>query len=129
MSDVIKLPSKQERIWVCSCGCSTFELLEVGGARCSLCSTDVEGAGTWFGTDPAAGDAAEPPVRDVQGNGSVDFVRRHMQEKAKGDDCALMVLAFEDGSVSVWSPAESDDEKNWAYRRLSDACALIEGSR
>jgi hypothetical protein len=131
MGEVINIRSEEESelIWVCQCGCSTFELLssqELRCANCELMSTFETAAwdNYWDKGEMRADDAA-PRFSDVQGCGSVDFARARLNRIASQSDVALLVVATEDGSVSVWSSDRGEDHLAWAEERIDIAHALL----
>ncbi|MEL6310896.1 MAG: hypothetical protein AAFQ17_00790 [Pseudomonadota bacterium] len=126
---VVSFPTKanEQRIWVCGCGCSTFELLEDGSARCALCAAPVEPhpKGAWWTVPDNAEEASEPPQKDIQGNGSVEFARRRLQQLAQDDDAVMLMVVRSDSSVSLWADAETNEQIEWSRRRLEDADGLL----
>lgn len=130
MSNVVGL-RPDPKIWVCWCGCSTFELLSTGAARCAHCeAVSWEGHDGWFPEIADAGDRSpdEPePVRDVQGNRSVEFARRRIEQLAAEPDVVTLILVKGDGTVSTWSCVEQADQMEWLRGRVDDALGLIAG--
>lgn len=114
-------------IWVCSCGCSTFELCSDASATCAACGNKPDSEeGGWF--TPPDTDAAwegDAPVRDVSGNGSVDFARHQLSEHAKAPDAVLIVVVKEDGTRHTWCSADTDEQVEWAERMLANAARMI----
>lgn len=123
MSEVVDFPGK--RIFVCLCGCSTWELLEDGTTRCAACEKVTLDGGSWFDERPEARECSDPPFRDIQGNGSVDFPRRRVVTLAADDDVALIIVAKHGGHVSVWSMAETADQFAWVRRKMKVATGLL----
>ena len=128
MSEVIPFPAAEHRIWVCDCGCSTFEIYEDGAATCANCGDAVSEDGGWH---RQAGDGewtGGEPVSTVQGNGVVGFASRRLARLAQDDDCALIAIAKTDGSVSVWADAETQDGRLWCVDRLKQISDLVEST-
>lgn len=128
MSEVIPFPAAEHRIWVCDCGCSTFELFDDGTATCANCGDEVSEAGGWH---KRAGDGewvGGDPVSTVQGNGSVAFARRRLARLAQEDDAALIAIAKLDGTVSVWAGAETPEGRLWSIDKLKQIMALVRGA-
>jgi uncharacterized Zn finger protein (UPF0148 family) len=113
-------------IWVCGCGCSTFELLSDGKVRCAMCEdvTEAENGG-WHPPEDAPEWEGEPPVRDLNGNGSVEFARAAMVRYAKAKEATMIIVADEDGSIHAWSAAETDEQIAWVKSKLEQAAQLL----
>lgn len=128
MTNVVELNKPEPMLWVCDCGCSTFELLSDGTARCAGCNASHDGMdGGWL---EKAGDkrtkyAEGDIVADVQGNGSVEFARRRLAKIAADDDVSLLIVAKRDGAVSVWSEAETEAQLKWVKKRIKIGKNLI----
>lgn len=122
----IKRPSV---IWVCGCGCSSFNIREDGEAECCVCSqlADADGQGWYDRTKDAhqRSDDLDGPIDDVSGNGSMEFVRRRVEQLASDKTAVLLVVAREDGSVSTWSIAETEDQVEWVREKLEAATNLV----
>lgn len=127
MADLIGFRAAVERIFVCECGCSTFELWEGGSSRCAACGGGVVDRGSWYLVQPDLSEygGEEGPVGHVQGNGSVDFSRRRVSQIACTDDTAAIVVVAKGGSIHVWAEFETKKQKAWMLRRLGAARALI----
>lgn len=130
MAEILGFPGVQDRIVVCECGCSTFELLEAGGTLCAACGADGLGAVSWYAVKPDGREwVGEEPVRAVQGNGSVEFARRRAVQIATDDEVVLLVSALPSGSVTTWGAIETEDQRAWMLERLDQARAMILGWR
>lgn len=117
----------EPNIWVCVCGCSTFELCSDATATCAACGNkpDPEEGG-WF--TPPETDATwegDAPVRDISGNGSVEFARYQLSSYAAAPDAALIVVVQENGTRHAWANAETDEQVEWAERALAKAAQTI----
>lgn len=127
MGEVVGLPTaKEPRIWVCNCGCSTFDLLETGAARCAACGADqsVDGSG-WSKWTAESRHNEDEAFRDVRGNGSIEFARRRIANMAQDQDAALLVVVKTNGTIQAWSEAETKEQLAWARRKLSQAADLF----
>ncbi len=132
MADVVDFPggASERQIWVCLCGCSTWELNRDGTAQCAGCDGIAEAeTGGWY-EDIAEGPERNPdlpaPVADVQGNGSEEFARRRMARMAEGADVRLLVVARESGAVSLWrADTATVDQLQWMHRRLDEAREML----
>ena len=122
MSNVIALTKPLPRIWVCACGCSTFELFEDGEAKCAICGTQPE-TGGWSVPETKA-EYDGDPIKDVSGNGSVEFARARVRKLASQEDALLLIVASEDG-VTVWSAAETAEQRDWVRERISQAADIV----
>lgn len=125
MAEIISL-KPEPMLWICACGCSTFEILSDGSANCAACCSphDVDGAG-WSSWVAMSDKNEDSTFRDVQGNGSVEFARRRVAQMATDDTAAVVVVARRDGSVSTWSEVETADQAQWVRERLTQAADLI----
>jgi len=114
---------RDPKIWVCDCGCSTFEIMSDGGAKCAACDAphNVDGA-AWS----AQSVKSEPETfRDIQGNGSTDFARRRVASMATDEAASVVVVVRRDGSISTWSEAETQEQSQWVRDGLMQAADLI----
>lgn len=128
MADIVQLHQPQPMTWVCDCGCSTFSLLSDGTAQCAACDADHEGHGSgWLDRSEDRRTAHEEgdTFADVQGNGSIEFARRRLARIAADEDAVLIVVAKKCGRLSVWSVAETEEQAEWAQRKLKQADDLI----
>ncbi len=131
MSDdgVVRLRVGEPRLWVCQCGCSTFELLDTGDARCASCCEVSDGRGEgWYSVIADKGDRSAElgsPTRDVQGNGSVEFARRRLQHLSSGEDVCGIVVMRDDGAVHAWGMIETADHLSWFEKNLEIAGDLV----
>lgn len=112
-------------IWVCRCGCSTWELCEDGSGRCANCNMPSPCAGKWYRIKPDAGDVDAAPYGMVRGNGSVSFARERLKRLSGSEDAAMLIVAMSDGSVSLWCAAETKKQRRWAFRRLKEARGML----
>lgn len=117
---------KPDVIWVCSCGCSTFLLHAHGGATCAACDlTPVAEQGGWTPPDTDAQWDGDDPVRDVQGNASVEFARRRLVQMAGAEDAVAVVVVRGCGTIHAWSCADTAERLAWLKERLEAAHTLI----
>lgn len=126
MADNVFMMLRDPLVWICNCGCSTFELRSDGAAACAACDTpqSVDGAG-WSSWSAQSAKAEPETFRDVQGNGSVEFARRRVAQMATDETAAVVVVVRRDGSISTWSEAETAAQSKWCRRRLKQAADLI----
>lgn len=120
---------EEERVWVCQCGCSTFELVDPGYLQCALCKTHASPDGGWHATGevPAftntwVGDA---PVKTITGNNSTDFAKRLIVQRSMEDDAVAVIVVREGGMIHAWSNVETDAQTEWVHRRMDDAKGLV----
>lgn len=128
MSNVVQLRGPEPMLWVCECGCSTFELMSDGAARCAVCKADHEGLGSgWLdrSTDRRTHHNEDSSFLDIQGNGSIEFARHRLGQLANDPSATLIAVADAAGGVSVWSAAETDQQIEWAQHKLTQAIDLI----
>lgn len=119
----------RELIWVCSCGCSTFELLSSGLIRCPVCQSRAEQPqGGWYAPDPEQlwqGDPETGPIRDISGNGSEEFARALIVSRASRSDAVGIVVMEREGAVRVWTEAETEEQIAWFRDKLEVAHDLV----
>lgn len=127
MSDVVKFPTKAKEpmIWVCNCGCSSFELLSDATARCALCGVISENGG-WHLPDTDAVWEGEHPVREVSGNGDPEFAKRVTTKRALEDDVVLIAVLKEDGLLATWTNVETPEQRDWVDRQLDRVKPMLE---
>ena len=131
MGNITKL-ERPSVIWVCECGCSSFNIREDGEAECCVCSqlADADGQGWYDRTKDGhqRSDDLDGPIEDTSGNGSMEFVRRRVAQLATDETAVLLVVAREDGSVSAWSVAETEDQIDWVSEKLEAAMRLVQSN-
>ncbi|MFY0633673.1 MAG: hypothetical protein JXQ91_07670 [Vannielia sp.] len=132
--NVVNFPDQKDEIWVCGCGCSSFQLNGDGSTECAACGGWCEDNSGWYAeiSDGPELDPSINPISDIQGNGSVDFARRRVRQLAGQEDAALLIVATTDGAVSVWCNAETPEQMAWHFKRLSAAHTCLKelkGSR
>lgn len=133
MGEITDFPTKKEekeekepRVWVCTCGCSTFELLETGETRCGLCATISDHSGGWYSYPSEAEWTEDSPMQDIQGNGSVEFVRELMKRRID-EDAAVVVLVLEkNGRMHAWTAAENPEQHAWSLKELESATGILD---
>jgi hypothetical protein len=125
MSEVIPLrPEKEPLVWVCQCGCSTFELLSTSEVRCPVCSVVSSAEGAWYAPDSDKEWDGEAPIRDISGNGSVEFARHQLIHHAKDDESCAIVVFNIGGSLHTWSMVENREQLEWFKEKLAIAYDL-----
>lgn len=112
-------------IWICQCGCSTFELSNDGSAQCAFCHTTRDEGGGWFRKDHEPEWDGIDPISNVQGNGSVEFAQRVVAKRAHSDDAVLLLVVRKEGTIHTWSDLETKEQVEWVFRRMDDAKELI----
>lgn len=129
MTEIVELRPKTY-IWVCECGCTSFELEDTGAARCALCGIPREPQpedGGWHRTDDDPHWDADrlAPIRHIGANGDPDFVRALTVKRAQQPDVVAVVVLREGGSVHVWCNIETDEQHEWAKRRMEESFPLM----
>jgi len=134
MSNVIPLSTRDMQVWVCKCGCYSFELREDGKAVCNACHAEPnnnDGLGWWRPKqdDDKQVDKNMRPVSSTLSN--VENYSRYRMEHEIVADQTVSWVAYgrDDGSVQTWKkhPQEdgSPDRNRWILRRLKDAARLL----
>lgn len=127
MSEVVSFPQSSPRIWICDCGCSTFNLREDGVAVCAGCMKEHYDQGGWYTPPADAAVFSGEPYADVQGNGSVEFSHRRVAQLAARKDAVAVVVIRDGGQIHAWHDADTDARKKWVRKHLFDAWKLIRG--
>jgi hypothetical protein len=105
---ITEFPKPEKVIWVCTCGCATFELLADGGATCAACDDGWHPSnGAWYVKPDEAPEAVTdtPPVREIYGNNDEDFMRKRMTQMIATAPLALVVLPKGDDKTMTWTSA------------------------
>ncbi len=115
MSDVIDFPwvNPADQIWVCGCGCRSFELRGDGVAACAACDSPVqEDTGGWFDLIVDAGDwsADKPIFRDLDGGDTSDFARAQLARAAADPSARAIVVVWQGSRVTSWLNATDKKE-------------------
>ncbi|HEY7822185.1 MAG TPA: hypothetical protein VIG24_05105 [Acidimicrobiia bacterium] len=115
-------------IWVCGCGCSTFVLRGDSEVACAMCDclTPTEQGG-WFAPDTDEEWEGDAPVRDISGNGSVEFARRRMTQLSSVDDASAVIIVRDDGTIHSWSKCETSEQFEWLGRKLNQSLEVLKG--
>ena len=129
MTEIVSFPSPERLIWVCDCGCSTFNLFSDGMAACSLCQAPVTGAMDGWQSRTESAKAREEPLTsmsDYQGNGSPEFALALIRKTASDPDVKLVIVATGDSRTRVWAAADTQPEMEWTKDRITDAIGLLD---
>jgi hypothetical protein len=131
MSNIIDFQKRERLIWTCGhCGCSTFYLYSDETTECAGCGHASEG-GEWV--TPLA-EEKKSPEKNNAGSinsiaiGSVEFAKRRVLKKINDNSGELAFVAswFEDGGMTSWSGAQTDEQKDWVVRRLQELAKAID---
>lgn len=120
---VIQFPGKEPEtvpepmLWVCECGCCSFELLSDETAICALCRKPTDSGG-WARPETEDLWEGKEPVREVSGNGDPDFAKLVMSRRIMDQNVLLVALVREDGLVSTWTCAEGPAQVEWVLEKL-----------
>lgn len=121
-------PKQDDRYWVCACSCSSFELHANGEPYCCACGSQVSEAagGGWHArvAEEADREDDEPPFKVTQIEDG-HFTRARLAQLVNDEDTVLVMAAKEDGRVTTWSNVETEEQHEWACRRLDDAKDLV----
>jgi hypothetical protein len=135
VSNIVPFGRKREddgsrTLWICSCGCSSFQLRADGWAECARCEAVQNGVsqGEWFERLRCVPDEVEP-----QPDNSEKIVRfntseaalAHVLSRATPSVAAFVIVLHRDGSISCWGD-EIEDEKDraWFDARVAEAAEL-----
>lgn len=127
MTNVVSLKRPPRQIWVCKCGCSSFELFNTNDIRCALCGTESEWQkGGWFEATDLPIWSGGQPTREISGNGDVEFVRRVTQQRSMDPDAVAVVVIKKSGVMHAWCSLETKKQRDWLARRLRDVKEMLE---
>jgi hypothetical protein len=119
-------PVREPNIWVCTCGCSTFNLLEDGIVKCAMCEeVSHDGYGGWAMPNTTTMWDGDPPIHRIEGNGSVEFAKCLVLKHAGAEDAALLAVVNHGGTIHVWSVCETEEQIVWARDRLDAVKELV----
>jgi hypothetical protein len=130
MSNVVDLPKRERLIWTCGhCGCSTFYLYNDQTCECAGCE-NISDAGEWvtpIESKPRSPEKDNAGSLSVIAIGNVNFAKRNVLKKiaARSDEIALVAGWFEDGSSTSWCGAETEEQRDWAIRKLNELAGFI----
>jgi len=128
MTDVIEFPDRtgRDEIWVCSCGCRSFELRSNGTSACAACFGEVDvDAGGWYDdvVDGPKWDRENPIFRDLAGGDTTEFARAHVAVAASDPSARAVVVVWENDRVTAWLNAKDQAE----FSELSDLIDVYKG--
>jgi hypothetical protein len=130
MSEIVNFPTKEEpRIWVCACGCSSFELMSDNSVHCALCQTVSTDNGGWTAPDTKSEWDGDERVREISGNGDPEFAKRVVSRRALESDVTVIVVLKKDGAISAWTDVETAEQRDWVDRQLGRVKEIIETGR
>ena len=131
MSEIVNFPTKKSEplIWVCECGCCSFELMSDQSVMCALCRKPASDAGGWIAPETGATWEGDDPIRDVSGNGSEEFAKRVAINRASDKGVCLITVMKEDGTISCWSNLETPEQREWADRQLKRVKPILDTGR
>ena len=127
MSDVVRFPEAKTVIWVCGCGCTSFELLGDLTARCVLCgakpTTEVGG---WFPSEKGQAWIGDLPTSEVASNeDGTGFMRRLASRRAAQENVVLTLACEDTGRLHLWADAHDEEQRQWARDRLASAIEML----
>jgi hypothetical protein len=127
---------EERLIYVCSCGCRTFNLYADGNIVCSYCDGEL---------GPGAGDPEgwrrclqpPPPVVEKDDGGTLNehqlpdstLARRSVMKKinqwADSGNLVMVYAYHENGAGSGWMDISSDEQKEWMLDKLQDVVKFV----
>ncbi len=124
---IISFPPKttdRDLIWVCNCGCASFELRGDGSAVCRACESDVSEPGAWWDSVKNGPTTDATPEYQDGGNGP-EFAERLAKRHAQ--DADILIAIRQNGRVQTWARDLTTREQfEWLQRRVEDAMRLLE---
>jgi hypothetical protein len=123
---IVQFPPKEDpMVWVCECGCATFQLLSTSEIRCASCEKVSNTEGNWA-VDHDAEVTDAQPFRCIS-VGSVDFARERTLRKAADPGSLLIASISSQGRLTTWVglPDDADEgQKDWFRRNINDLTEL-----
>jgi hypothetical protein len=115
---VVSFPKRQEpdMIFVCNCGCASFELHADGRASCRSCHA-VADEGGWKVRDPY--DLTfEGPVSFADGGNSDDFAERKIKRDVQKAE--WIIFGTWEGRIMSWADSfiETQEQEEWLRRNV-----------
>jgi hypothetical protein len=115
---VVNFPKREEpdAIWVCNCGCASFELHADGCATCRSCRSVVDEGG-W--KTRAEGDAEhEGEVSFSDAGNDATFAERKIKREAQG--AHWIICGTYEGRIMSWSEGfiETPDQEEWLRKNV-----------
>jgi hypothetical protein len=118
MNDVIPFKKPESLIYVCACGCATFELWNDLTATCSFCRKNPsEEVGGW--TEAGHVWAGDEYTRDVVGNTLPSFARRVVMKHAEAENAVAVLVVKDTGSSHFWGDVSTLKQLEWLERKIS----------
>ena len=125
MGEVVGFPEKDDRIFICDCGCSTFYVHD-DWLECAACEVGaVESGGVLYGSWDLRGSSSpqdqQTIIRDFSyTEGGDELAFRRVQKSVMDDGIVAVALFYDSGRVrSVGEQAETEERREW-YRRQVD---------
>ena len=119
MADVVDFPARPQQIWVCECGCASFDLRSNGTSSCSVCGLVTTGdKGGWFDEIADGPDfpADQEVFRDFNWNGSIEFARHQILQAAADKTARAVVVVWQGERMTCWLDADNLEDQE----RLSE---------
>ena len=134
MADIVPFPAAGEvtpevtpspQIWVCNCGCSSFQLFNDDTVPCALCGAQSPHGGWTPAADSPTWEGPAPTTEISTNDNSVDFARKRVLNRANEDGTLAIVVLQEDGTISTWSRVKGEEQLAWLEERLERAADMI----
>jgi hypothetical protein len=128
-TNVVRL-DREQIIWRCVCGCTSFVALASGDLECCNCRIHPSGPdGSWRSPLPDVPD--NPPSLEgdditVASLHTSDAALRRNLGKATTTETAFVIIAQRTGAVSTWGEAlEGEEQLAWFDRRMAVAKGML----
>jgi hypothetical protein len=111
---VVTFPTKprdEKMIWVCNCGCATFELNSDGSATCRNCR-EVSDRGGWKVREPED-PTFDGPVSYADAGNDSDFAERKIKREAQKAN--WIICGTYEGRIMSWCEGfiETAEQEAW----------------
>lgn len=132
MGEIVGLPVRkpEQIVWVCACGCRTFELHADGTAMCANCERVASPGSDWYRELPppvAEPREVDPDARAVVAMNSSDSALGRIVRKMNEDTTSVVIVIHDDGALNTWSRGiDTPEQLDWLDRRLAAARKLVD---
>lgn len=132
-------PDRDNILWVCNCGCVSWNVFEDGHLQCANCDQslafDAQEHGDWMKRLPPAPEVVREKddphnlINCVQRISDSPVALSRILASVKYDTTAFVVVVSNSGSVTTWGEQNFDGERNeeWVSDRLRDAQNMLFG--
>ena len=122
---VVKFPTQknEDAMWVCSCGCATFELNADGTATCRGCRTVPEEGGWKVRKDDDP--TFDYPHSFIDGGNGAGFAERKIKREAQAAE--WIICGTWAGRITAWADGfiETPEQESWLRNAVETGLTQI----